>query len=85
MSKNREVLKVVILQTFKYIPTTCTTTNNLNLGRENFEEMYNSIILESHVLCNYNLTYFLQSWSNHMRCKVVSLIGPKNISYLLEA
>jgi hypothetical protein len=73
------------MRTLKYIPTTCTTTNDLNLIREDFEEKYNVIILTSHVLCNCNLTYFLQSWSNHMRLKVVPLIGPKDISYLLEA
>jgi hypothetical protein len=59
----------------RYIPTTYTTTNDVELVHRDFIEFYNlaksNHVVESHSIEFYfHLTYFLKSWSNHKRWKV---------------
>jgi hypothetical protein len=69
----------------RYITIACTTTNDVDLVWENFAEFYNLIksnhVLESHVIQFYLvLIYFLESWFDHKRHKVVPLIRPNQTS-----
>jgi len=73
-------------QSMRYIPIAWTTTNDVDLIWEKISEFYNLIIsnhiLKSHVIQFYpDLTYFLESWFDDKRHKVVPLIRRNQTSF----
>lgn len=70
----------------RYIPIACTTTNDVDLIWGKKFEFYKLIksnhILKSHVIQFYlDLKYFLESWFDHKRHKVVPLIRRNQTSF----
>jgi hypothetical protein len=66
----------------KYIPTTCTSIEDIVLEWEDFQHFYDiispSIVLEDHDFLNYpKLTHFLQSQSAYKKFKFIHFVGPK--------
>jgi hypothetical protein len=64
------------------MPTTCTTTTNENLVREDFEFVWklisNNFCARAHAIQKYpNLIEFFQSWFDFMKNKSIPLVGPR--------